>query len=129
MKHNLLGQPQVFKNLIKFQVLYVGKLNVIQKNLHVKIQRGPARVDVLQFQEQMARRPFPIGKILGPPKPSDLCTKNAPRALPEQYMKQLSVYFEDGRAAVAQQLQAVRERTLVHAVPQRGTMPGEAIGG
>ena len=41
-------------------------------------------VDVFWLQEQMARRPLPIGKIPGPQSPSDLRTKNVPLALLEQ---------------------------------------------
>ena len=44
-------------------------------------------------------------------------------------MKQLSLYYEDGHAAVAQQLHAMGEHNLVIAVPQRGTKPGGVIGG
>jgi hypothetical protein len=65
-------------------------------------------VDVLWLQEQQARRLLPIEKIPGPQNPSDLCTKNVPVGLLEQYMRQLNVYFAEGRAAVAQQLHAVR---------------------
>ena len=39
-------------------------------------------VDVLWFQEQLARRMLPIVKIPGPRNPSDLCTKNVPIAIP-----------------------------------------------
>ena len=44
-------------------------------------------------------------------------------------MKQLSLYYEESRAAVAQQLHAMGEHDLVIAVPQRGTKPGGVIGG
>ena len=86
-------------------------------------------VDALWLQEQMARRLIPIGKIPVPQKPSDLCTKNVAVGLVELYMKQLSVYFKDRRAAVAQQLLAVVERTVVHAVPQCGIRPGGSVDG
>ena len=59
-------------------------------------------VDVLWLQEQMARRLLPIVKIPGPRNPSDLCTKNVPIALLEQYLGQMNIFFADGRAAVAQ---------------------------
>ena len=72
-------------------------------------------VDVLWLQEQQARRLLPITKIPGPQNPSDLCTKNVPIGLLEQYLKQLNVYFAEGRAAVAQQLHALREKSLVRA--------------
>ena len=81
-------------------------------------------VGILWRQEQMARRILPKGKI-----PSDLCTENIGVGLIEQYTKQLSVYFEEGRAAVAQQLHAMGEHDLVVAVPQRGTKPGGVIDG
>ena len=41
---------------------------------------------------------------------------------------QLSVYFEEGRAAVAQQVHGLDEHSLVLASLQRGTKPGGAIG-
>ena len=72
-------------------------------------------VDVLWLQEQQARRLLPITKIPRPQNPSDLCTKNVPIGLLEQYLKQLNVYFAEGRAAVAQQLHALREKSLVRA--------------
>ena len=50
-------------------------------------------VDVLWIQEQQTRRMLPIEKIPGPQNPSDLCTKNVPVGLLEQYMRQLNVYF------------------------------------
>ena len=64
-------------------------------------------VDVLWLQEQMARRLLPIVKIPGPRNPSDLCTKNVPVALLEQYLGQLNIYFADGRAVGAQQLHSL----------------------
>ena len=79
-------------------------------------------VDVLWLQEQQARRLHPIEKIPGPQKPSDLCTKNVPVGFLEQYMKQLNVYFEDGRAAVAQQLHAVLGHALVLTAPAVGVL-------
>ena len=86
-------------------------------------------VDILWLQEQLARRLLPISKIPGAKNPSDLCTKNVPVALLEQYMTQLSVYFEEGRAAVAQQLHRLGHVALTSASPQRGRMPGGVIGG
>ena len=86
-------------------------------------------MDVLWLQEQMARRLLPIGKIPGPRNPSDMRTKNVGVALIEQYMKQLSIHFEEGRADVAQQLHAVEEHVQVIAVPQRGTRLGWVTGG
>ena len=50
---------------------------------------------------------LPITKIPGAANPSDLCTKNVPVTLLEQYLGQLNIYFADGRAAVAQQLHAL----------------------
>ena len=41
-------------------------------------------VDVLWIQEHVAQRMLPIGKIPGPQKPSDLCTKTVGVALMEQ---------------------------------------------
>ena len=80
-------------------------------------------VDVLWIQEQQTRRMLPIEKIPGPQNPSDLCTKNVPVGLLEQYMRQLNVYFAAGRAAVAQQLHAVRRHDApVFAAPAAGVL-------
>ena len=49
----------------------------------------------------------PLKKIPGSQNPSDLCTKNVPAALVEQYMGQLGLKAAEGRAAVAQQLHAL----------------------
>ena len=76
----------------------------LQKVRHVE-------VDVLWMQEQQARRLLP--KVPGPQDPSDLCTKNVPAALMEQYLTQLHVYHAEGRAAVAQQLHAIGPRSPV----------------
>ena len=64
-------------------------------------------VDVLWIQEQQARRMLPISKIPGASNPSDLCTKNVPVALLEQYLGQMNVYFAEGRADIAQQLHSL----------------------
>ena len=64
-------------------------------------------VDVLWIQEQQARKLLPLKKIPGARNPSDLCTKNVPASLVEQYLQQISVRSMEGRAAVAQQLHAL----------------------
>ena len=86
-------------------------------------------VDVLWIQEQQARRLLPIRKVPGPQNPSDLGTKNVPVALLEQYLGQLSVYFETGRAAVAQHLHALRENGLAGAHPADGDLLPGKVGG
>ena len=85
-------------------------------------------VDVPWLQEQQARRLLPITKVPGQENPSDLCTKNVPVGLLEKYLKKLSVYFEEGRATVAQQLHRLDECFLVIASLQRGIRPGMVIG-
>ena len=70
-----------------------------------------AEVNVLWIQVQQARRLLPLRKLPGPQNPSDLCTKNMPAALMEQYLTQLHVYHAEGRAAVAQQLHAIGPRS------------------
>ena len=80
-------------------------------------------VDVLWIQEQQTRRMLPIEKIPGPQNPSDLCTKNVPVGLLEQYMRQLNVYFAAGRAAVAQHLHTVRRHDApMFAAPAVGVL-------
>ena len=64
-----------------------------------------------------------------PKNPSDLCTKNVPVAFLEQYLGQLNVYFEEGRAAVAQNLHALKEHSLVIAHPCVGVQLLGKIGG
>ena len=103
-------------------------------------------VDVLWVQEQMARRLLPIAKIPGPRNPSDLCTKNVPVALLEQYLGQINVHFAEGRAAVAQQLHSMAKAHLgggallpgkvggleegrVNAAPEVGDLLTGVIGG
>ena len=106
-------------------------------------------VDVLWIQEQQARKLLPLRKIPGPQNPSDLCTKNVPAALVEQYMGQLGLKIAEGRAAVAQQLHALlapvrahpevgvsligniggRETDLVSASSSVGGLLGEVVGG
>ena len=84
-------------------------IGIAQRNSLNKVRH--AEVDILSLQEQMARRILPIGKIPRPQNPSDLCTKNVGVGLIEQYMEQLSQYFEEGRAAVAQQLHKMGSTT------------------
>ena len=62
---------------------------------------------MLWIQEQQARRLLPLRKFPGLQNPSDICTKNVPAALMEQYLMQLRVHHAEGRASVAQQLHAV----------------------
>ena len=114
--------PRVSIGMDASAAIGIAQRNGLNKVRHVE-------VDVLWLQEQMARRLLPIGKIPGPQNPSDMCTKNVGVALIEQYLKQLNIYYEDGRAQVAQQLHAMGEHSPVLAVPQRGTMPGGVIGG
>ena len=117
-----MSNPKVSIGMDATAAIGIAQRSGLNKVRHVE-------VDVLWLQEQLARRILPIAKIPGPQNPSDLCTKNVGVALVEQYLKQLSLEFEDGRAAVAQQLHAVMEGAPVIAVPQRGPMPGGAIGG
>ena len=86
-------------------------------------------VDVLWIQEQQARKLFPLRKIPGPRNPSDLCTKNVPASLVEQYMEQISVRPADGRAAVAQQLHILHDNKLVNASGEVGVLLIPVIGG
>ena len=86
-------------------------------------------VDVLWIQEQQARKLLPLRKIPGPRNPSDLCTKNVPTALLEQYLQQLSVRIVEGRAAVAQQLHILRSRNTVRASGEVGAQLTPVIGG
>ena len=93
-------------------------------------------VDILGIQEQQARKILPLRKIPGPKNPSDLCTKNVPAALVEQYLRQLSVEVVEGRAAVAQQLHGLRRAgggspglSPVIAFPPGGGLLGGVIGG
>ena len=67
-------------------------------------------VDIIWIQEQQARKLLPLRKNPGPQNPPDLCTKNVPVTLVDQYLRQLAVHIADGRAAVAQQLPVVRHR-------------------
>jgi hypothetical protein len=86
-------------------------------------------VDVLWIQEQQARKLLPLKKIPGPRNPSDLCTKNVPANLLEQYMLQISVKVVEGRAAVAQQLHGLDARKLVNAPGEFGVLLAPVIGG
>jgi hypothetical protein len=86
-------------------------------------------VDVLWIQEQQARKLLPLKKIPGPRNPSDLCTKNVPASLVEQYMQQISVKIVDGRAAVAQQLHVLNDSLLVNAPGEVGVLLTPVIGG
>ena len=43
-------------------------------------------VEIAGIQEQQARKLLPLRKIPRPENPSDLCTKNVPAALVEQYL-------------------------------------------
>ena len=89
--------PRVSIGMDASAAIGIAQRNGLNKVRHVE-------VDILWLQEQMARRILPIGKIPGPQNPSDLCTERVGVGLIEQYMKQLSLYYEEGRAAVAQQL-------------------------
>ena len=106
--------PRVCIGMDASAAIGIAQRNGLNKVRHVE-------VDVLWLQEKMARRLLPIGKIPGPQNPSDMCTKNVGVALIEQYMKQLSIHFEEGRAEVAQQLHAMGAHGPVIAVLQRGT--------
>ena len=86
-------------------------------------------VDILWIQEQQARKLLPLRKIPGPRNPSDLCTKNVPASLVEQYMQQLSVRIVEGRAAVAQQLHILKNKKLVNASGEVGVLLAPVIGG
>jgi hypothetical protein len=86
-------------------------------------------VDVLWIQEQQARKLLPLRKIPGPQNPSDLCTKNVPASLVEQYMQQISVRIAEGRAAVAQQLHVLNDSLLVNASGEVGVLLTPVIGG
>ena len=80
-------------------------IGIAQRNGFNKVRH--VEVDDLWLNEQTARRIHPIGEIPRPQNPSDLRTKIVGAGFIEQYMKELSVYLEEGRAAVAQQLQAM----------------------
>ena len=86
-------------------------------------------VDVLWIQEQQARRLLPLEKIPGAKNQSDLCTKNIPAALIDQYLEQLNVYYAVGRATVAQQLHALGPLSPVIAHPSVGARLVGKIGG
>ena len=86
-------------------------------------------VDVFWIQEQQARRLMPLRKVPGPQNPADMGTKNIAVALMEQYLAQLNLESTAGRAAVAQQLHAVRPLSPVHAHSPVGVLLGEKIGG
>ena len=86
-------------------------------------------VDVLWIQEQQARKLCPLRKIPGPRNPSDLCTKDVPAALVEQYLQQISVRVEVGRAAVDQRLHSVAKLGPVIASPEVGVLLTGEIGG
>ena len=98
------ADPRVSIGMDASAAIGIAQRNGLNKVKHVE-------VDILWLQEQMARRILPIGTIPGPQNPSDLCTKNVGVGLIEQYMKQLSLYYEEGRAAVAQQLHAMGSTT------------------
>ena len=72
---------------------------------------------------------MPLRKVPGPQNPSDLCTKNVPAALMEQYLAQLQVYHAEGHAAVAQQLHAIGPRSPVIASLGVGVLLPGVIGG
>ena len=59
----------------------------------------------------------------------NLCTKKVTIALLEQYLGQLNVYFNSGRAAVAKQLHAEREHDLARAHPVVGPLLPGKLGG
>ena len=91
-------------------------------------------VDILWIQEQQARKILLLRNIPGLNYSSDLCTKNVPAALVEQYLRQLSVEVVEGRAAAAQQLHGLRRADgsslrLSPAAPPVGGLLGGVIGG
>ena len=117
-----VAEPRVSIGMDASAAIGIAQRSGLNKVRHIE-------VDVLWLQEQLARRILPIAKIPGPQNPSDLCTKNVAVGLVEQYMRQISVRFEEGRAEVAQKLHAVMERIPAIAASQRGTRPGEVVGG
>ena len=102
----LLGDFGMTDATVSIGIVATAAIGIAQRVGLNKVRH--VEVDILWIQEKQARKILPLRKIPGPKNPSDLCTKNVPAALVEQYLRQPFVEVVDGRAAVAQQLHGLR---------------------
>ena len=79
-------------------------IGIVQRQGISKLRH--VEVNVLWWQEH-ARRILPLRKVPGPRNPSDMGTRHIVAELMDQYLQQLNLEVVEGRAAIAQHLDAV----------------------
>ena len=83
-------------------------IGIVQRRRLNKLRH--VELDVLWIREEQARRLFSLRKVPGPRNLSDMMTKNLDQAQIDMYLDLFNLWFDIGRASIAQNLHLMGEK-------------------